>query len=363
MNEVGAPAGSANRKSGLRAARRLCDAAGVIHRLEFRRYRLAFRLPLRTAHGPWGEREGVLVRLTSAAGVAGYGEAAPIPWFGTETVDEVEAACRDLGEHVPDDRLDAVPAELGCLRNALAAARAPVAPPPADPSPLGVAALLPAGRAAPGVAATKGEAGFRVFKWKVGVATVADELGLLDDVCAALPPGAKLRLDANGAWDRRQAERWLERCAERPIEFLEQPIAPDAPGASDLLLGLAADYPTPLALDESLVGEKDLERWLGAGWPGVYVVKPALWGDVAAGLQRLAQARAAVVFSSALETAVGDQAALRAAWAWTGPRRALGFGVWPMFVDSRCDGPHAGPFLRREDIERINPEDVWNALS
>ncbi len=42
---------------------------------------------------------------------------------------------------------------------------------------------------------------------------------------------------------------------------------------------------------------------------------------------------------------------------------ALGFGVWPLFADARCDGPYAAPYLRREDVEALNPEAVWNALS
>src|SRR5690606_26683174 len=133
---------------------------------------------------------------------------------------------------------------LGCLRFALssalaevrsqtnqrAAARGEVQAMPAtrDRPALAVAALLPAGRAALAQIAPKAELGFRVFKWKVGVAELADELALLDDVCAALPSGAQLRLDANGGWDRRQAERWLERCAERPIEYVEQPCFADA---------------------------------------------------------------------------------------------------------------------------------------
>ncbi|MEY4939893.1 MAG: hypothetical protein RIQ93_1628, partial [Verrucomicrobiota bacterium] len=182
-------------------------------------------------------------------------------------------------------------------------------------------------------------------------------------VCGALPDGAKLRLDANGAWDRRQAERWLERCADRPVEFLEQPVARDARGAADLLLGLAHNFPTPIALDESLVSEGDIERWLGAGWPGVFVVKPALLGDVAGAVASLQKAGATVVFSSALETAVGARAALRVALGWTGNARVHGFGVWPLFADGRFNGPHATPFLRAEDIQRINGEAVWNALS
>lgn len=365
-------------------------------RFAFRRYRLRFRVPVRTAHGPWVEREGLIVRLDDASeggsGRTGFGEAAPIPWFGTETIEEDEAAARAIGEWVEEAALDSVPAHCACLRHALAEARMEIVARegeggrPGEPALLSVAALLPAGRGALAQIAPKAEMGFRVFKWKVGVADVADELSLLDDVCAALPPGAKLRLDANGAWDRRRAERWLERCAERPVEFVEQPcFAPAAESATqrrkvdDMLLGLAAEYPTPIALDESLVGDGDVERWIGAGWPGIFVVKPSLLADVRGALAALAKAKVGVVFSSALETAIGARQALRAAFAWQAEiagaagkdaakpadraPRALGFGVWPLFADGQFDGGAAVPFVRREDLERSNAEALWNALS
>jgi len=331
-------------------------------RFQFRRYRLPLRVAVRTAQGTWTERTGVVVRLEDAAGHVGWGEASPIAWFGTETVEEIEACCGELGEWTTGEQLAAVPNRLGCLKNALAAARQ-ISPQEPVHKFLGVAALLPAGPGAISLVASKAEIGFRVFKWKVGVGDLADELAMLDDVCAALPSGAKLRLDANGAWDRRQAERWLERCADRPVEFVEQPVAAHARGAMDLLLGLAQDCPTPVALDESLVRDGDIERWIGAGWPGVFVVKLALLGDVAQALERLAAAKAAVVFSSALETAIGAQAALQTAFSWTGEPRALGFGVWPLFEDARFDGPIAAPYLRAEDVQRTDPNFLWNALS
>jgi len=247
-------------------------------RLAYRRYSLPFRQPVRTAHGAWAQREGVIVRLTDEAGGTGYGEAAPIPWFGTETLDEIEAALADLGEWVTEEQLAGVPARLGCLRFALAGARATLAGgrESGGAEYLPVAALLPAGRAALTAAGPKIELGFRTFKWKVGVGDLADELALLDDVIAALPTGSKLRLDANGAWTARQAAQWLERAADRPIEFIEQPCFAEASqGAAlhrrmeDTLRGLSEDYTTPLALDESLVGANDVERWLAAGWRGI----------------------------------------------------------------------------------------------
>lgn len=341
------------------------DVGAVMLLMQFRRYRLPFRTPVRTAHGWWAEREGVLVRLESETGVVGYGEAAPIPWFGTETVDEIETACRELGARVDVERLASVPLRLGCLRNALAVAAAETAGVKNSLAhkTLGVAALLPAGRGAIAALGAKAESGFRVFKWKVGVGDVADELALLDDLCAELPNGARLRLDANGAWDRRAAERWLSACASRPVEFVEQPIAAEARGAEDSLLGLTQDYPTPIALDESLVGDGDVQRWLGAGWRGVFVVKPTLLADASAVTARLAEANAAVVFSSALETAMGTREALRVAFNWPGEPRALGFGVWPLFADTQFDGPYGEPFIRSEDVDGMKPEAVWNGLS
>lgn len=358
------------------------------YRFQFRRYRLPLRSVVRTAHETWTERSGLLVRVSRPDGPEGWGEIAPIPAFGTETVAEAEAVCRDLGEYTTLEQINQVPRRWGCVHAGLAAAMAEAgvvategngATASANSAMGGdapssryraVAALLPAGRGALEQVAPKADAGFRIFKWKVGVGDAADELALLDDLCGILPTGAKLRLDANGAWDRRRAERWLERCADRPVELVEQPcFAPATEGETagrrvdDLLLGLANEYPTPIALDESLIGDGDVVRWLGAGWPGWFVIKPSLLGDAVGALAQLEKAKANVVFSSALETGVGARAALRLAFQWRGEAKALGFGVWPLFADARFDGPTSAAFLRAEDVARLDPEAAWNALS
>lgn len=330
--------------------------AGHHLKLACKRYRLPFRQPIRTAHGLWSEREGVLISVTDSEGRTRYGEAAPVPWFGTGSADGVETILRTLGEWVERDVLDTLPASEPTLHFALRMALMP--PPPAVNSHLPVAALLPAGKAALQVLDQRLESGFRVFKWKVGVGDPADERSLLDDLFSRLPAGARLRLDANGAWDRREAERWLGRVAGLPVEFIEQPVPADQ---SDLLLGLAGDYPTTLALDESVAGAADVERWLDMGWRGVLVVKPTLLADPVATLERLSKANADIVFSSALETCVAGQAALRFAFAWPGKPRALGFGVWPLFNVAACNGPTVAPFVRNRDVEAIFPAGAWTA--
>lgn len=353
----------------------------LMWKIEHRPYRLPFRVGVRTAHGLWTEREGFLIRVSCAqSAVLGWGEAAPIPWFGSESVAAAGEALEGLRGAAGDssDALSRVPAECGATRAGLAAAWAMAAEAAggaggvaAEPVVkfLPVAGLLPAGRAALHAVGPALELGYRIFKWKVGVGAAADELALLDDLLGCLPAGAQLRLDANGAWDRRGAERWLAAAAERPIEYVEQPIAADARGAEDLLRGLAEDYPVTLALDESLGGAGDIDRWLAAGWRGVWVIKPALLGEPEAVLARLAAAGADLVFGSALETRVGARSGLRLAFADAerrvaagGKPRALGYGVWPLFADARADGPATGAFVRCEDVARINPEELWNAL-
>jgi O-succinylbenzoate synthase len=331
--------------------------------LALRPYRLPFRTPLRTAHGPWTEREGILLRIVGPGGRVGYGEVAPIAEFGGRPLAECAGALARLGATPTVAELMACADTLPGLRTALIEAGVdPVAPPGRLRDHVAVAALLPAGRAALGVLRERLDLGFRVAKWKVGVGPIADELALLDDLLALLPGGARLRLDANGAWDRRQAERWLDAAAERPIEHVEQPIEPRSRGAEDLLLGLAADYPVTLALDESIAQDADLDAWLGRGWPGVFVVKPTLLVDPPRAMARLAKAGALVVFSSALETAVGFRQALRWAFASPGEARAVGFGVGSLFAGPAGAVPPLVPFWRWTDVERMNPEETWNAL-
>lgn len=365
----------------------------AVFQIQYRRYRLNFRTPVRTAHGLWSEREGLLVRLSDEAGCSAIGEVSPIPWFGTETLVEAENVLRDLGPQVTAETLNAIPQNLSCVRNALHNAQHKLPHPTQEldvgrsalniersPTALPLAALLPAGRPALEKIAPKTELGFRTFKWKVGVHDIADELALLDDILAALPSGARLRLDANGAWDRRAAERWLDRVADYPVEFVEQPVSTkncstesERHRAEDLLLGLAGDFPTRLALDESLVGISDLNHWLQLGWLGIWVLKPSLLANPHDALARLRAAKTTindVVFSSALETAVGAHTALDLAFDWIShlppgePLLAQGFGVWPLFTnqDRVFDGLGEVPFIRPRDLPRLDAEAAWAAL-
>ncbi len=274
--------------------------------LEFRPYRRRFIPPLVTARGVWAEREGFLLRLETEDGCAGFGEVAPLPGFGTETQAEAEACLRDW-RAAPGKATTAVAPP--CCAFALSSAQRQAETNPGPRREHRVAGLLPAGRAAVPRLRELTAAGFRVFKWKIGVQPGAEERALFPELAAALPEGGKLRLDANGALDETELMLWLDLPGVRQgiVEFFEQPFPP---GAEEVLREFAEASPVPLALDESLHRPGGL-RWLEEGtWPGPVVLKPVLLGDIDFLLGRLRMRTGPVVFSSAFETDVGLAAVL-----------------------------------------------------
>lgn len=214
---------------------------------------------------------------------------------------------------------------------------------------LPVSTLLPAGDEAVATLEERLSEGFVTAKIKIGVEDRDREMSRVERLCNLLPDGGQLRLDANGALNTATASAWLEFAADLPIEFLEQPFPPSDP---DGLLGLAADFPTPIALDESVVGVDDLKRWRDRGWPGLFVIKPSLAGPPDLLLAEMGDDDA-FVFSTAMETAIGHRAALRLAFL-NPSRRALGFGVGAFFNDT-----HDEPFMSSDTVAGMDLSREW----
>ncbi|MEA5452511.1 o-succinylbenzoate synthase [Leptolyngbya sp. CCNP1308] len=326
--------------------------------LAMRPYRRRFAQPLHTAHGPWGWREGLLICLRDSQGRSGYGEVAPIPWFGSETMAEALAFCRAQGgdwrgEEIPD----ALPATQFGLESAQAKLTGQLAgQEPAIPADsvanANICGLLPAGETVVEIASQRLAQGHRTLKWKIGVHPIADEIHWLGQLVKALPPDARLRLDANGGLSLAQAEQWLAVCDRinanpqwATVEYLEQPLPPDQLAA---MTALGERYQTAIALDESVATVAQLEDCWQRGWRGVFVVKPAIAGSP----QRLQafcqQHQPRLVFSSAFETAIGRRAALAiAARCSPSPAPALGFCTQGWFAD---------------DWDTLTPAELWDRL-
>ncbi|MBR8834328.1 MAG: o-succinylbenzoate synthase [Stigonema ocellatum SAG 48.90 = DSM 106950] len=83
----------------------------MVYRFEFRPYRQRFVRSLTTSHGIWNNRDGIILRLTNETGT-GWGEIAPISWFGSETLEQALDFCRQLHCVITDDMISSIPDEL-----------------------------------------------------------------------------------------------------------------------------------------------------------------------------------------------------------------------------------------------------------
>jgi L-alanine-DL-glutamate epimerase-like enolase superfamily enzyme len=106
------------------------------------------------------------------------------------------------------------------------------------------------------------DAGYRAVKIKIGSPDPGRDLRRIEQVRAALPPGARLMVDVNGAWDLVTALRVGRHLADFDVAWLEEPIwYDDVAGHAELARSLA----TPIALGEQLYTLDAFRDFLAAG--------------------------------------------------------------------------------------------------
>ena len=295
-------------------------------RLEWRPFHFRLSRELVTAHGALAEKRGWLLRLEAADGRLGWGEAAALRWGeqGGEPSEPLAEARLALGSRLSrselERRLPRLPRSLA-FACGLALAELDGRVGGAGgwlPAPVS-ALLLPAGEAMPealeqalGPLSSPGPGGASPLtcKWKVAAGDDRRERQLLEWLLERLPPAARLRLDANGGWDRSTAAAWASRLAsESRLDWLEQPLPPaDGEGLRQLV------QQVPVALDESLRclesgscqgAEAGGPFIYGPDWPGWLVRRPALEGDPRPLLAALQAGQPRLMLSTALETGIG----------------------------------------------------------
>ncbi|MBE9047335.1 o-succinylbenzoate synthase [Pleurocapsales cyanobacterium LEGE 10410] len=292
-------------------------------KFKFDNYQRHFQQPLRTSHGVWRTREGIIISLESEAGIS-QGEIAPLPWFGSETMSQALEFCQQLGKTVDSEDIAGIPDYLPACQFALESAWLNLAKnkPKRQLDNLDYCYLLPAGKKA--LTSWQDYQAATTFKWKIGVFPLATEIEILKQLITILPTGTKLRLDANGGLNLQQAKELLS-VTDRltAVEFVEQPLSPKN---FTEILQLSREHTTPLALDESVASFKQLQLAYERGWRGIFVIKAAIMGFPRK-IKQFCQANSLdVVLSSVFETKVGRNAVLNLAQELYHPR-AVGFGV------------------------------------
>ena len=312
------------------------------------RYRLPLAQPPTLAGRVIREREGVLIRIDSDAGVSGWGDVAPLPTFSRESLEDAMAELATLGELLRGARLRARARDPGLqpeleteaaaspsvrfgLETALASLSAQIEREggpnlPCFDGAVPVSGLLAGSRTQVLARARRlRDAGFRAVKLKVGMRPVPEDIALAQTVRTVLGDGVALRLDANRSWELEQAVRFGRELGAAAVEYLEEPLR-DPSGLEDFFdaTGIA------VALDESLpeLRPDDLEERRAVG---AVVLKPTLLGGVGRAREWIARAlelNIRPVVSGCFESGVGTLALAELAWSATGDAVPAGLDTY-----------------------------------
>ncbi len=285
--------------------------------LEVISYALPFREPYFTARGRLDRRELVLLRLRSDDGLLGLGEAVPLSLRGGTGLAQIVRELEQLGARdslnetsLRGDALHLSPPARCAALTALLDLRGRKAALEGTASlgePEGIECNATLVAADPRVVAEDAqrwaEDGFSTFKLKLGT---GDDVGQVRAVREAVGPEARIRVDANAAWDLETASQVLGEIEQFDIELAEQPVA-----TLDESAELARATAIPIAGDESVVHRADAEQAVALGACAFAGLKLSKVGGPEAAIE-IAELLPSFI-SSALDGPVGIAAAAQVA--------------------------------------------------
>ncbi len=137
------------------------------------------------------------------------------------------------------------------------------------------------------------------IKWKVALRDNHKEEANLEEILSQIGNNIKLRIDANGSWGRKIANRWADILKNnKNIDWLEQPLCvDDIEGMKEL------NKKIPIALDESLLKFPTLID----EWKGWQIRRPSQENNPVNLLRELENKKALISISTSFETGIGQR--------------------------------------------------------
>ncbi len=303
---------------------------------------LYFKQSAGTSRGIMKTRDVWLITL-SKDGIIGIGECAPLPGLSIDNLDQIESkldkVCRD-----PNHYLNDLPQliEFPSIRFGLEMAQLDLMNGGGQNyfhefSPIDINGLIWMGD--PDFMMRQFEQklveGWKCLKMKIGALDFEKELEILRFIRSRFNQNKlELRVDANGAFSKRDVHEKLDQLAPLGLHSIEQPIKP---GQWDLLSKLCQSSRVPIALDEELIPlvcEDDRVAMLDKVNPQYLVLKPSLLGGFSESEKWIQLAKERNIgwwVTSALESNIG----LNAIGQWTSklkPKGFQGLGTGQLFI-------------------------------
>lgn len=202
------------------------------------------------------------------------------------------------------------------------------------------------------------KAGFSCIKMKIGAIDFDTEIELLKSIRKEFSSKEiELRVDANGAFNTKNALEKLKILSELEIHSIEQPIRQ---GQHNDMAELCAKTPLPIALDEELIGvfsSEEKKKLLKMIQPQYIILKPSLVGGFAGTREWINLANETSCgwwITSALESNVG----LNAIAQFTDTLQSdlpQGLGTGGLFTNN-----FVSPLEVNNGTLQYNPKQNWN---
>lgn len=348
------------------------------------RYELPFAGPVQLDGSLVQCRRGLLVRVVSNEGHVGWGEAAPLPGFSDEPLEEVVRWAKrtlprwtgttlDRSESSVDSVLrgfplgDRCPASLrfgweSAVLDLIAAQRGTPIQEVLGPSrsTVEVNGLIedPLDRGVEQAVELR-DIGYRTVKVKVGRGPVAEEIDAVREIGREVGKEVSLRLDANRAWSVETAVDFANEITGVEVDYLEEPLAD--PSRLGTFAGRAE---FPIALDET-TRERSPATLNEVNGVSAVVLKPTLLGGVCQ-TRRWSQAAdendVTVVISASYESGIGHR--MLVSLAATGPNVAAGLSTYDRLAADVLMPrlPRNQPIVEMVDMQRKNLQLDWRRL-
>lgn len=269
----------------------------TIQRILWRPWRIALTKPLLTSVGSWTYREGFLVSIETNSS-RGIGEFAPLPGYSKTQHSDFTAAKSEFPKLLGVDPQKLWESSLNlspeancavetCLADILAqqsgkslaywlAEELGTLKPFAD---IQVNGLIDSNNPdeAQEIATTLLKAGYKTLKIKVGSSLLKD-IQRIKAVRKAVGEDIKIRIDANGSWNPRQAFAIMSLIKRYNIEYCEEALPFKEGKHSTFLRLLHATTKIPLAVDESCQNEDTLNKVIESNAIKITIIKPSTTG-------------------------------------------------------------------------------------
>jgi o-succinylbenzoate synthase len=338
----------------------------------FRKYILIFKQPATTSRGVLKAKSSWFIFLFDDQNpkVYGIGECAPLPGLSFDDQQNLEPVleqtCNNIGQYIVNsDRLADFPSvrfgiEMAMIDLNNGGKRILFASDfteGADSIPIHGLIWMDDRNSMQKQIWNKIATGFDCIKLKIGALHFDDEIDLIRNIRKRYTESEIIiRLDANGSFRTNDALEKIKRLSEYNIHSIEQPIRQ---GQQEEIAALCRTSPIPVALDEELIGIRELEQkkeLIRTINPKFLVLKPSLlggfkqcreWIDLAEEYQT------GWWITSALESNVGLNAI--AQWTYSlGNREVQGLGTGQLYSNN-----FISPLLMDGNMLLFKPEQGW----